>query len=212
MRKQFFLLIFILLFVFSGCSSTHDKTSSGLTNEKPSINNPSLTEKSESVNDIAYIDDVGKLSDTNSETNISVFQKKNIIKIELLEKEYKTSTNGKKIYGKSFVVKSIVKDGDIINKMSEYLFGDAIIKSTTDWAKFNPAHANYKAINVYCDDSTKYVINLHFTENTEAKYIAIATTNFDVDYNDFVNQNDVEDIFVKCISNQDFGKFLIELF
>lgn len=212
MRKQFFLLTFIFLFVFSGCSSTHDKTSSGLTNENLNIDNSSLTENSESVNAITSIDEVDESYDTNSETDTSVFLKKNITKIELLEKEYKASTNGKKIYGKNFVVKSINEDSNIINKMSLYLFGEAIIKSTDNWVKFNPAHANYKAINVYCDDDTKYVINLHFSENSETKHIAVATTNSDADYNDFVNRNDAEDIFVKCIANQEFGKFLIELF
>lgn len=212
MRKQFFLLIFIFLFVFSGCSSIHDKTSSGLTNENLNIDNSSLTENSESVNDIASIDGVDESSDTNSETDTSVFLKKNITKIELLEKEYKASTNGKKIYGKNFVAKSTVEDSNIINKISSYLFDEAIIKSTDNWVKFNPAHANYKAINVYCDDGTKYIVNLHFSKISETQYIAIATTNSDTDYNDFINQNDVEDIFVKCIANQEFGKFLIELF
>ena len=212
MKKPLFLLILIFLFVFSGCSSAHDKTSSGSTNENLNIDNSSLTENSESVNDIASIDRVDESSDTNSETDTSVFLKKNITKIELLEKEYKASTNGKKIYGKNFVTKSTVEDSNIINKMSTYLFGGAIIKSTDNWAKFNPAHANYEALSVYCDDGTKYVINLHFNENSKTKYIAIATAASDVNYNDFVNQNDAEDIFVKCIVNQEFGKFLIELF
>ena len=171
-----------------------------------------MTENSESVNDISSIDEIDELSNTNSEISTSVFKKKYITKIELLEKEYKTSTNGKKIYGENFVVKSTVNDSDITNKISAYLFGEAIIKSVDNWAKFNPAHANYKAINVYCDDDTKYVINLHFSENLETKYIAIATVNSDADYNDFVNQNNADDIFEKCIANQEFGEFLIELF
>lgn len=209
MKKPLLLLIFIFLFVFSGCSSTPDKTLSNLTNKNPNINSSPLTENSESVNDISSIDES---SDTNSETDTSVFKKKNITKIEVLEKEYKTSTNGKKIYGKNFVAKSTVDDSNIINKMSAYLFGDAVVKSTDNWVKFNPAHANYNALNVYCDDGTKYVINLHFSENSETKYIAVATVNSDADYNDFVNQNDAEEIFEKCIANQEFGKFLIELF
>ena len=214
MKKPFallFCLFLIFLFVFSGCSSISDKTLSGLTNENPNIDSSLLTENSESVNDIASIDEVDESSDTNSETDTSVL-KKNITKIELLEKEYKTSTNGKKIYGKNFVAKSTINDSNTINKMSAYLFGEAIIKSTDSWAKFNPAHANYKAINVYCDDGTKYVVNLHFSENSETKYIAIATVSSDADYNDFVNQNNAEDIFEKSIANQEFGKFLIELF
>ncbi|MEE1239754.1 MAG: hypothetical protein UHO61_07515 [Acutalibacteraceae bacterium] len=61
-------------------------------------------------------------------------------------------------------VKSVVDDGKVINEVSAHLFGEAIIKLTEGWAKFNPARANYKAITVYCDDGTKYVVNLHFSE------------------------------------------------
>ncbi len=205
-------LIFIFLLISSGCSTIPENLSYNSTNVNSSINNSSLTENFKSVNEVSLADKLNESSDTYSKTNISVFEKKNISKIEFLEKEFEFAANGKKVYGKNFITKSTVSNTDVLNKMSKYLFSDAILKFSDGWAKFNPAHANYKAINVYCDDNTKYVINLHFSENSETKYIAVATVDSNANYNDFVNQDGAADSFEKCIANQEFAEFLIKLF
>ncbi len=142
---------------------------------------------------------------------VTAFEEKNINKIEVLERESE-SNDGKPIYNNSFTVKATLQDKQTIEKMSGYLFGDAINKSEGSWVKFNPARANYYALKLYCSDGSNYIINIHFSKGEGIKYVAVAYADTDVEYNAFVNQENADAKFERCIANKEFGEFLINMF
>ena len=115
------------------------------------------------VNGIEQTDDISSDVAVNRPSpEASAFEKKNVNKIEVLERASE-SNGGKPVYNDNFTVKATVQNKQTIEKMSGYLFGDAI-------------------------------------------------TTADVDYNSFVKQDNAENQFEKCIANEEFGKFLINMF
>ncbi|MBQ7329938.1 MAG: hypothetical protein IJX01_08555 [Oscillospiraceae bacterium] len=135
-----------------------------------------------------------------------------IKKIDLLQREY-TLKNSKKVYGQNFKVLSTLTDGDSIHFISALI--DDVEHSNTqadNWPKYNPARANEYAIKIFFDDGSIIVINLHFTEQSNISYIAIANSKEDIEYNTFVTSTGADELFTKHTIEKAKGDRLIRLF
>lgn len=133
-------------------------------------------------------------------------------KIELLQREY-TLVNAKKVYGENFEIKSTLTDANTLTFIAALI--DDIEPSdaqSDNWPKFNPARANEYAIKIFLNDGSITIINLHFTEQSNAYYIALADLKEDTEYNAFVTSINADKSFTKHIIKGDAAQQLIKLY
>lgn len=133
-------------------------------------------------------------------------------KIELLQRSY-TVVNSKRVYGGNFNVKSTLTDEDSINFFSALLNDIALSDSQVDnWPKYTPARSNEYAVIIFLQDGSAIIINLHFTEQSNNYYIAIANCNEEPEYNSFVASDNADELFAKHEIEKENAEKLIDLF
>ena len=194
MKKIFSLLLVFIVVSIMGCSTNNANAqgSSATNNHNPTT---ASTVQSPIHNTLE-----------NNKTPTDIYS---IEKIDLLQREY-TLANSKKVYGQNFKVLSTLTDEDSIHFISALI--DDVEHSNTqadNWAKYNPARANEYAIKIFFDDGSVTIINLHFTEQSNVYYIAIADLKEDIEYNSFVTSDNADELFKKHTIEK--GKQLIGL-
>lgn len=208
MKKLFFSLslAFVAIFI-TACSNNNDAPNISATNK-----NNSASSLNETYSESTTAPTVQNLIQNTLGRDETSANDHSVKRIDLLQREY-TLANSKKVYGQNFKVTSTLTDENSINIIAALL--DGIEYSNTqaeNWPKYNPARANEYAIKIVLNDGSIAIINLHFTEQSNICYIAIANCKEDVEYNSFVMSDNADKLFTKLSIEKKQGFQLISLF
>ncbi len=210
-KKVFVSLLLVFLISVVGCSN--DNVVQNSSDPKDYRITSSQNENNDALNSELLSSSVVEKVTQESST-IDTFAPANspIRQIDLLQKEF-TLNNNKKVYGENFNVKSTLTDDDSIVFFTELIsYINHTDAQSNDWPKYNPARAKEYAIKIYFVDGTINIINLHYTEQSNAWYISLFKHNEDKEYNSLVKSDGADKSFSKYTIENDKGTRLINFF